>query len=100
MGNDYSFLLNKKIRILFEKTCINAYIITKINPTDRFMVGLEGNGRIYNCNVKWQKPSGTPPFMDFDEQTLNALLHTGECVCPTLSSLKFKLESTLNSQVN
>ena len=85
----YKVLLNKKINMEFSGNVLNSYKITEMKPTDRFMVGLEGSGKVYECLVDWEDKQavGAIPMMNFDEQTLNDLLVNGYSVCPFMPSL-------------
>ena len=94
----YNTLLNKKISLVFNNEVINSYKISTIKQTDRFMVGLEGNGRIFSCDVDWEnkKISGGNEIMDFPESVFNDLMNTGYARNPTIPNMFFKCESMFN----
>lgn len=90
----YKELLQKKINVEFNGMILNSYKLTEIRPTERFMVGLEGQGRMYNCSVDWANKNidGAYPTMDFDEQTLDGLADKGLSVCPMMPNLVYRCE--------
>ncbi len=91
----YNSLINKRIVLSFCGQPLNAYKLTAINATDRFMAGLEGQGRIYSCDADWENKDidGALPVMDFDEETLDALLSNGQANAPFMRELVFKIEN-------
>ena len=94
----YNTLLNKKIRLCFNNDVINSYKITAIRQTERFMVGLEGNGRIFECDVDWEnkKISDGNKVMDFTESVFNDLINSGYAKNPMMPNMYFKCESMFN----
>jgi hypothetical protein len=99
----FDSILNKKIFVEFQGQQVNSYKITKIIPTERFMVGLkgEGNGRIYNCVVDWEKKTeGSYSELDFDEETLDGLADKGYAVCPSMSNLRYRMDGVEIKTVN
>jgi len=90
----YKHIVNKKINIQFNDMVLNSYKITEMRPTERFMVGLEGSGRIYDCSIDWhdKKMVGAHPTMDFDEQTLDGLAEQGFSICPFMSNMAYVLD--------
>lgn len=81
---DYKELLNVKINLEYLGQVLNSYKITRIRPTERFMVGLEGSGRIYNCMVNWENKNieGAYPTMDFPENVFEEFLKDGVSYMP------------------
>ncbi len=90
----YKPILNKKINLEFDGKILNSYKITEMKPTEKFLVGLEGSGKVYECSVDWQdkKSVGAYSVMGFDEQTLNGLLEEGLAVCPTMPNLVYRID--------
>jgi hypothetical protein len=91
----YNALLNKKISLCFNNDVINSYKITTIRETDRFMVGLEGNGKIFNCDVDWENKqiSGGNKIMEFPESVFDDLINKGCAENPMMPNMYFKCES-------
>ena len=94
----YNVLLNKKISLCFNNDVINTYKITAIRQTDRFMVGLEGNGIVFNCDIDWENKSisGGNYVMEFPESVFNDLINTGYAKNPMMPNMCFKCESMFN----
>jgi len=93
----YKILLNKKINFQIDGKTFQSYKITSIRPTDRFMVGLEGKGKIYNCDIDWAlKIDGAFPIMDFPESVLDDLINTGLAKNPIMPNMAYKLDGREN----
>jgi len=90
----YNTLLNKKINLCVNKDVINSYKITAIRQTDRFMVGLEGSGKIFNCDVDWEnkKISGGNKIMEFPESVFNDLISKGFAENPMMRNMYFRID--------
>lgn len=98
---DYSSLIGIWINSEYDGEVFNSWKILSMKPTNRHIVGLEGNGRIWDCPVKWKKslPEAPPAEMGFDEQTLDELLVNKYAVCPYDDKLIFRIQecrSTIN----
>lgn len=90
----YNTLLNKKINLCVNEDIINSYKITAIRQTDRFMVGLEGSGNIFSCDVDWDNKqiSGGNKIMEFPESVFNDLINNGFAKNPMMPSMYFKID--------
>ena len=71
----YNTLLNKKINFQLEGNTLQSYKITEIRQTDRVMAGLEGSGKIYNCDIEWlQKVDNPFKINNRDEKTIDKII--------------------------
>lgn len=90
----YSSLINKKIMLCFNNDIINSYEIKTIRPTDRFMTGIEGSGRIFNCDIDWQNKeiSGGNEIMEFPKSVFDDLINNGCAKNPMIPNMYFKID--------
>ncbi len=89
----YEKIINKRINVQLDTTVVNSYKITDMKDTNRFIIGLEGYGKLYTCAIDWENiMEGAHPFLEFDEQTLNGLLQDGFSVCPFMDNLYYVMD--------
>lgn len=95
----YNSLLNKKINFQINGNTFNSYKIIRIKQTDKFMVGLEGSGKIFNCDVEWLQKSGNEiPSMDFPESVLDDLIGKGYAKNPMMPNMAYVIDNGEKSQ--
>jgi len=95
----YKELIGKKINFQINGSTLQSYKITEIRQTDRFMVGLEGSGKIFNCDIEWLEKVDNPiPSMDFPESVLNDLINNGYAKNPMMPNMAYVIDNGKKSQ--
>jgi hypothetical protein len=90
----YKKLIGKHIDVMFYDKAINSYVITEIIPTVSKWQGWEHRGQMYKCPVEWENKEIAKdyPYMDFDVQTLDDLIKTGEAQSPMMANMSFVVQ--------
>ena len=88
----YNTLIGKKINIHFNDDVINTYKIKTIKDTGRILVGLEGTGKIFVCDVDFDNKEISKGIkkMEFPASVFDDLINTGIARNPMQPNMYFK----------
>lgn len=90
----WDHLLHKKIELVFGDDVINSYEFLEITPTEEFVDGVDGVGRVYLVKVKWhqQIPNFIPTeTMSYPEDVFQELTDTGIATYRPTPAMKYRI---------